>query len=188
MRLSERGPSMPTPERDQLVHEAAELLVLYRDLSMQAPTAEGLDGVGTAIARALEALDGRATPERIASAACELSNVRATRSCGSAARSTTEARGQRYAPRVHCESGPDNDRTRRQWSRTRLRADLQHDRGDDGRLQQGEPPIAGHVEDELQRFLHAAQFALKRFVAFDEIELAPEVILVLACPEGARQS
>jgi hypothetical protein len=69
---------MPTPERDELVHEAAELLVLYRDLTNQTSTAQGLDGVGTAIARALEALDGRATKENLDEAARELADVRAT--------------------------------------------------------------------------------------------------------------
>jgi hypothetical protein len=66
------------PERDELVHEAAEMLVLYRDLSKQTSTADGLDGVGVAIARALEALDGRATKECLENAARELAEVRAT--------------------------------------------------------------------------------------------------------------
>jgi hypothetical protein len=66
------------PERDELVHEAAELLVQYRDLSRETSTAEGLDGVGVAIARALEALDGRATKESLENATRELANVRAT--------------------------------------------------------------------------------------------------------------
>jgi hypothetical protein len=65
-------------ERDELVHEAADLLVLYRELSKLTSTAEGLDGVGTAIARALEALDGRATKENLDDAERELADVRAT--------------------------------------------------------------------------------------------------------------
>jgi hypothetical protein len=72
--LSERVP--PMPERDELVHEAAELLVRYRDLSKQTSTADGL-GVGVAIARALEALDGRTTKERLEEATRELADVRA---------------------------------------------------------------------------------------------------------------
>ena len=64
------------PDRDALVHEASELLVLYRDLARLAPGE--VDGMGVAIGRALEALDLRETRETLDSAALQLAAVRET--------------------------------------------------------------------------------------------------------------
>ena len=43
--------------------------------------------------------------------------------------------------------------------------------------EQHQPPVARHVEHQLQRLLHAAQLQLQRLVAVDEIELGAQLVV-----------